>query len=157
MRRGSFVAGLAAAFCLILGAAIPGAAQDREGDGGTATRKPNLDLDYAQVRFVRASREISGAWSFAVTVRHRDEGWEHYADAWQVVDPETGAVIAERVLAHPHENEQPFTRSLGGVRIPPEISEVLVRARCNRHGFGGREILVDLERSAGEGFEVSAR
>jgi hypothetical protein len=102
------------------------------------------DLDYAQVLFVRANETGSGVWQFSVTVRHRDEGWDHYADVWQIVNQETGAVIAERVLAHPHDNEQPFTRSLGGVRIPPGVDAVTVRAGCNVHGFGGREVSVPL-------------
>jgi len=132
---------------LLLGAATAGLTQ-----GGGNTRE---DLDYAQILFVRAVRQADGAWGFDVTVRHNDEGWDHYADAWQVVDPDSGAVIAERVLAHPHEDEQPFTRGLNGIRIPGNTTRVLFRARCNRHGFGGREILVDLGRRQGEGFEVS--
>jgi hypothetical protein len=132
---------------MILSAATAAPAQDGSARGE--------DLDYAQVLFVRAAPRAGETWGFAVTVRHQDEGWEHYADAWQVVDPRTGQVLAERVLAHPHEQEQPFTRSLSGVSLPAGVTRVLIRARCNVHGFGGREILVDLDRSRGEGFEVS--
>ncbi len=63
------------------------------------------------------ARSSGGGWSFDVTVRHADTGWEHYADAWRVVGPD-GVVYGTRVLAHPHVNEQPFTRSLSGVMIP---------------------------------------
>ncbi len=104
----------------------------------------NPDLDYAQVGRVQARQAQSGSWRFEVTVRHNDEGWDHYADAWQVVDPQSGKVLGERILAHPHENEQPFTRSQSGIIIPNSLNQVLVRAKCNVHGFGGREILVDL-------------
>ena len=45
-----------------------------------------------------------------VTVRHNDSGWDHYADVWRVYAPD-GRLFAERILAHPHETEQPFTRS----------------------------------------------
>lgn len=102
------------------------------------------DLNYAQVVFVKALKDKNGLWRFDVTVRHNDEGWDHYADAWQIVDPDSGKVLAERILAHPHETEQPFTRSLGGVRIPKGIEEVTVRAKCNVHGFGGREVTIRL-------------
>ncbi len=81
---------------------------------------------------------------FDVTVEHNDEGWEHYADRWEILTPD-GEVIATRVLAHPHEQEQPFTRSLGGVRIPDGISEVRVRARDSVHGYGGKDIVVSLD------------
>jgi hypothetical protein len=43
-----------------------------------------------------------------------------------VVDPDTGEVYGTRVLAHPHVQEQPFTRSQSGIAIPDSIAEVLV-------------------------------
>ena len=101
------------------------------------------DLDFAQVTAVKTVRQ-GETWTFYVTVRHNDEGWKHYANVWQVIDPETETVLAERVLAHPHDNEQPFTRSLSGITFPEEISVVTVRAGCNLHGFGGAEIAVNL-------------
>jgi hypothetical protein len=111
-------------------------------------------LDYAQVTFVEVTIDGAGRHRFDVTVRHRDEGWDHYADAWQVVDPATGEVLATRELLHPHVNEQPFTRSLGGVVLPEDVTDVVVRARCNVHGFGGREVRVDLTAEEGPGYAV---
>jgi hypothetical protein len=116
----------------------------------------NPDLNYAQVIFVRATQGSDGRWTFNTTVRHNDEGWDHYADAWQVVDPEDN-LLAERVLAHPHDTEQPFTRSQGNIEIPSELTTVIVRAKCNVHGFGGQEVVVDLTVAEGENFEVMAR
>jgi hypothetical protein len=117
----------------------------------------NPDLDFAQIEYVKATEASSGSWRFDVTVRHNDEGWDHYADAWQVVDPQNGKVLGERILAHPHETEQPFTRSQSGITIPNGLRRVLVRAKCNVHGFGGREVLVDLSQSEGDGYQVEAR
>ena len=51
-----------------------------------------------------------------------------------------------RVLGRPHESEQPFTRSLSGVKIPMEIGTVRLRARDKVHGFGGAEAVVALPR-----------
>lgn len=86
-----------------------------------------------------------GACRFSVTVEHADEGWDHYADKWEILDPE-GEVIAVRELAHPHDNEQPFTRSLGNVEIPAGLDSVTVRAHDSVHGYGGRELNVELPR-----------
>jgi hypothetical protein len=80
---------------------------------------------------------------FVVTVRHADEGWKHYANAWQVVAPD-GRVLATRVLAHPHVEEQPFTRALDGVEVPAGIDTVRIRARDSLHGLGGEEVTVAL-------------
>ncbi|MEA2002676.1 MAG: hypothetical protein U9N84_12450 [Actinomycetota bacterium] len=78
----------------------------------------------------------SSGFTIAATVLSADTGWEKYADAWQVRTLD-GAVLGERVLAHPHETEQPFTRSLSGVEIPKEITEVVVVARDLVEGFCG--------------------
>jgi hypothetical protein len=82
---------------------------------------------------------------FSVSVRHADTGWEHYADAWQVLS-EAGVVLATRVLRHPHVNEQPFTRQLEGVAIPAEVKRVRIRARDSVHAEGGAELIVELNR-----------
>ena len=91
------------------------------------------------------ARAAGGGWSFDVTVRHADTGWEHYADAWRVVGPD-GTVYGTRVLVHPHVNEQPFTRSLGGVKIPEEIQTVTIEAHDSVHEWGGAVIEVTLPR-----------
>lgn len=80
-------------------------------------------------------------YRFEVTVYHADTGWEHYADAWDIVGPD-GTVIDTRILAHPHVDEQPFRRSLTGVTIPPGVTEVTIRARDSEHGYGGRALTV---------------
>jgi hypothetical protein len=82
-------------------------------------------------------------YSFNVTVRHADEGWEHYANRWEVLSLE-GAVLATRVLAHPHVNEQPFTRSLSGVKLPAGTKEVRSRMNDKVHGAEGVALIVDL-------------
>ena len=82
-------------------------------------------------------------YRFDVTVRHGDEGWDHYADRWVVVGDD-GTVFGERVLLHPHVEEQPFTRSLSGVVIPEGVNSVAVRGHDKGHGFGGAEFTIDL-------------
>ena len=85
------------------------------------------------------------SFQFSVTVRHNDTGWDHYADKWDLVAPD-GTVLATRTLHHPHENEQPFTRNLGGVTIPPGISSIRIRAHDSVHGYGGKTIAIRLPR-----------
>ena len=97
----------------------------------------------ADVEKVAVSQTAPGSFRFDVTVRHGDEGWDHYANAWQVLGP-GGQVLGERVLLHPHETEQPFTRSLSGVAVPDDIKTVTIRARDSVHEFGGKETSVDL-------------
>ncbi len=99
----------------------------------------------ADVVRAEARAEGGGAWRFGVTVAHGDTGWDHYADKWDVVAPD-GSVLGTRVLLHPHENEQPFTRSLGGVKIPQGVRQVTLRAHDSVHGYGGKELTVKLRR-----------
>jgi hypothetical protein len=67
-------------------------------------------------------------------LRHGDTGWDDYADGWRIETP-AGEVLGTRVLHHPHVEEQPFTRSLGGVEIGPEVTEIVVRTRTNVTGW----------------------
>ena len=97
----------------------------------------------AEVVGVKVQNEGNGSWTFTVTVRHDDEGWDHYANQWEVLSPD-GVVLGTRILLHPHVAEQPFTRSLGGVEIPEGVGKVIVRARDSVHGYGGEEIEVEL-------------
>ena len=80
---------------------------------------------------------------FGVSVLHGDTGWDHYADQWDVLD-ENGNVLASRVLHHPHVGEQPFTRSLSGVKIPAGVKSVTLRAHDSEHEFGGKELTITL-------------
>jgi hypothetical protein len=109
-------------------------------------------LDFAQVVFVKASQSSSGSWCFDATVEHNDNGWEHYADGWEVVSA-NNQQVAFRELLHPHDNEQPFTRSQCGIALP-DNAVVTVRAKCNVHGYGGASVVVDLSQEKGAGFEV---
>ncbi|MEL6519540.1 MAG: hypothetical protein AAFQ66_01155 [Pseudomonadota bacterium] len=93
----------------------------------------SLTADPAVIENVEA--RASGAdWTFSVTLRHGDTGWDDYADGWRVVAPD-GTVLGTRVLVHPHVNEQPFTRSLGGVAIPDGVTEVRIEARTLTEGW----------------------
>ena len=120
----------------VLGAPLPGSAGE------------------ADVVAVRAVCNASATCTFHVTVRHADTGWDHYANGWEVLGPD-GAVIATRVLRHPHVGEQPFTRSKPGVRIPDGVTRVRVRATDSKHETGGAEMEVEIPRSGGSAEGVS--
>jgi len=77
-----------------------------------------------------------GSYTFHVTVASADEDWDKYADEW-VVRSEDGTALGTRTLVHPHVDEQPFTRSLSGVRVPAEIASVVVAARDSVTGYCG--------------------
>jgi hypothetical protein len=80
----------------------------------------------ADVVGVKLQAEGTGAWTVEVAVRSK--------------------VLGTRVLLHPHEDEQPFTRSLGGVVIPPDVGTVRVRAHDKLEGWGGAEMTVRVPR-----------
>lgn len=112
---------------------------------GLATWSAPVRAGEADVVGVEAAPQGGGTWRFRVTVAHGDTGWDHYADKWDVVAPD-GTVLGTRTLLHPHEAEQPFTRSLGGVAIPADVDRVMLRAHDSVHGYGGREMTVELAR-----------
>ena len=95
------------------------------------------------IEAVDAAQSGSG-WRFDVTLSHPDTGWDHYADGWRV-ETEAGDVLGTRVLAHPHEAEQPFTRSLSGVELPEGTMTVQIRAKCNVDGWSNDTVQFNLK------------
>jgi hypothetical protein len=100
-----------------------------------------------EARIIDVRVECSSSCTFSVTLEHGDEGWDHYANQWDVVTLD-GSLLKSRVLYHPHENEQPFTRSLSGVVIPAGTKAVKIRAKDSKHGYSVEEYTVQLPATA---------
>ena len=83
-----------------------------------------------------------GSWLVNVGLLHEDSGWDHYADIWRLVDAE-GNVLGERVLLHPHEDEQPFIRS-EQIRIPADLEIIYVEAHDIVHGWTPNRLEIDM-------------
>ncbi len=106
--------------------------------------------DADDVKILAADFHSSGGnrWSLNVTLKHGDTGWDHYADNWRVVDVE-GNMLGNRVLYHPHVEEQPFTRGLGSVKVPEGIMTVYIEAHDKVHGWTPNRLTVDLGKASG--------
>lgn len=118
----------------------------------------NADAD---VVYVNAEDHGGKGWVFHVTVAHPDTGWDDYCNGWDVVT-DSGKVLKHndsdvftRLLLHPHENEQPFTRSQSRLEIADGVTSLTVRAHDIVWGFGGREIVIDLKVDKGKDYEIS--
>ncbi|PRY92727.1 hypothetical protein BCF33_1581 [Hasllibacter halocynthiae] len=98
--------------------------------------------DPAAIVSAEASRAADG-WRFDVTIAHEETGWDDYANGWRVLGPD-GAVLGTRVLAHPHPDEQPFTRSLSGVAIPDGVEEVAIQSSTLATGWSGETLALRL-------------
>lgn len=99
----------------------------------------------ADVVDVKVRRNSAGTYDFDITVKSVDQGWDYYADAFEVLGAD-GKVLGRRILLHPHETEQPFTRDLHGVRITAGVTHVTVRARHKPKGYDGKSMSVALPR-----------
>ena len=109
---------------------------------------------HPEIQFAKARLDGNGTWDFSVTLTYPDTGWEDYADGWFVTTPD-GEVLGRRVLLHPHVNEQPFTRSLGGVVIPDDITEVVVRSHNLISGYAPEVVRIPIsEAGADDTYEV---
>lgn len=79
-----------------------------------------------------------------VTVSSPYDSADRYADGWRVAagDGPDGEVLAEHDLAHPHEDEQPFTRTRGPFAIPDDVDEVTIEGRDTDNGYGGETVTI---------------
>ena len=110
---------------------------------GTDAESGPTDNDGCAHVIDAVAEDRGGSWTVTATVQSADTGWEKYADAWQVRGP-GDELLGERVLAHPHENEQPFTRSLSGVSIPDDVDSVTIAARDSVLGFCGDVFVLEV-------------
>lgn len=81
-------------------------------------------------------KSTGSTFSFTVTISSPYDTHERYADGFRVLDTE-GNEMGLRVLWHDHANEQPFSRSLTGVKIPSDITSVFIEARDKTYGWSG--------------------
>ena len=107
-----------------------------------------------EVEIVNVMLEPSAhRWTFHVTLKHDDTGWDHYADDWRIVDAK-GTELGNRKLWHPHPDEQPFTRNLSNVTIPDDINTVFIEAHDKVHGWNPQRLEVNLQQAQGERYRV---
>ena len=107
------------------------------------------EVSIVKVVFIQSGNN----WRVDTTLRHNDTGWDHYADEWRVLDA-SGKELGKRILYHPHEDEQPFTRSLTNLQIPAGVSVVYVEAHDKVDGWSKHKVKVDLGQLSGDRFEV---
>ena len=88
-------------------------------------------------------RQRAGLYDLDVTIRSKDTGWDRYADRIEVLGAD-GTVLGTRVLEHPHDDEQPFTRDLYDLRVPAGTARITVRAHFKPTGFDGATMTVAL-------------
>ena len=87
-----------------------------------------------------------GRFDFDATISSPYDSVQRYADAFRVMSLD-GVVFGERKLWHDHASEQPFTRDLYGVTIKHGVKTVILQARDQKYGYGGKTVTVDLPAS----------
>lgn len=106
------------------------------------------------LKIVSAEFVMNGStWTVSATLRYPDTGWSDFADEWRVVDG-AGKVLGDRVLFHPHEDEQPFTRTQDGIAIPATTHIVYIEAHDKVHGWTPDRLRVDLRKTKGPRYRV---
>ncbi len=98
------------------------------------------DADVTNVAIRHGSGDV---FNLDVTIRSKDTGWERYADKIEALGAD-GRVLGTRVLEHPHDTEQPFTRDLYDLQVPAGIGKVTVRAHFKPTGYDGATMTVSL-------------
>jgi len=109
----------------------------------TANSAGAQDSRYPDVLAVKVRASGAGAFDFDVTISSPYDTPQRYADAFRAAAKD-GRVFGERVLLHDHGDEQPFTRDLYGVTIPPEVRVIVIEARDQKWGYGGKVVEVAL-------------
>jgi len=111
--------------------------------GGIARAADATVQKFPDVLAARVQARGHDVFDFDVTVSSPYDTPQRYADGFRVSGKD-GTVFGERKLLHDHAGEQPFTRDLYGVRIPRGVRMVVIQARDQRYGYGGKSIQIFL-------------
>ena len=92
---------------------------------------------------VKVQARGNNRFDFDVTISSPYDSPQRYADAFRVLSVD-GRAFGERILLHDHAAEQPFTRDLYGVAISAGVKAVVLQARDQKYGYGGKTLQVTL-------------
>lgn len=98
---------------------------------------------YPDVVSARIQARSPDTFDFDVTVSSPYDTPRRYADAFRAMGKD-GTVFGERKLLHDHATEQPFTRDMYSVKIPLGVRVVVIQAKDQKYGYGGKTIEVAL-------------
>jgi hypothetical protein len=104
---------------------------------------PRQDQKFPDILAVKVRASGTDQFDFDVTVSSPYDTPARYADGFRVASL-SGELLGERKLLHDHQDEQPFTRDLYGLKIPKSIKQVVVQGRDQRFGYGGKSLQVQL-------------
>jgi hypothetical protein len=110
---------------------------------GLARANPRQEQQFPDIVAVKVRATGADLFDFDVTVSSPYDTPARYADGFRVTTL-SDQVLGERKLLHDHQDEQPFTRDLHGVRIDKSIKRVVVQGRDQRFGYGGKSFQVAL-------------
>ena len=123
----------------------PGTAETAASTVGTDEHSDDADEQRFPDVIDATAEQVADTWTISATLSSPYDTPDRYADAWRVIGPD-GAVYGERVLAHDHAGEQPFTRSESGIEIPDDVAEVVIEGRDLEYGYGGATFTLVLPR-----------
>jgi hypothetical protein len=89
--------------------------------------------DVLQARLVSVGRH---RYDLTVTISSPYDTRFRFADGWRILTSR-GDWLGERHFRADHADEQPWTRTLRRIRIPPGVQQVVVEGRDLRYGWGG--------------------
>lgn len=96
---------------------------------------------FPDVVTVKVQARGDNRFDFDATISSLYDSPQRYADAFRVMSAD-GVVYGERTLFHDHTGEQPFTRDLYGVYIKAGVRSLIVQARDQKYGYGGKTVTV---------------
>jgi len=97
--------------------------------------------------------KVGDTWHAEVTLYHKDSGFAHYVYQFRIVT-ESGTVLGSRILYYPHVKQQTFTRTLDNIKIPEDVSTVVIEAYDKVHGWSPEKVKLDLTRDEGDHYRI---
>lgn len=95
----------------------------------------------------------SATWTVHVTLRHDDEGYDHYVNGWRIVDAKKN-VLASQEIYHPHNKKKSFTDNKSNITIPKDAKIIFLEAQAKPHGWGKQRVRIDMSKVKGDRYQI---
>ncbi len=103
----------------------------------------------ADVIEAKVKKSFGGKYVAYVKIDHKDEGYEHFADRWEIFD-QNGKRLTIRIIFSPTTEKETIESYLYGFAVPEGTKKLIFKAHCNKDGWGGKEYVLNLDTNASE-------
>ncbi len=91
----------------------------------------------------KIKKSYGGSYIADVKIRHHDINYSDYVSEWQILDQDRKPITVRLEFA-PKPEKEIIESELIGFKIPKGTKKIIIRAKCSKDGYGGKEFVIKI-------------